>query len=140
MTGLPATSTHPVTAKRPRIGQRCWRALLAVVLVAACDSGGNSGAATDNDATRRAGDAAATTDAASGPDALVPVPSWPPGAPSPFDAQCPGGDPVPFGPDGVTRMVRSCVEGPVFRGDRVRWSDVGTIPADAFGAPVVEES
>lgn len=102
MTGLPATSTHPVTAKRPRIGQRCWRALLAVVLVAACDSGGNSGAATDNDATRRAGDAAATTDAASGPDALVPVPSWPPGAPSPFDAQCPGGDPVPFGPDGVT--------------------------------------
>lgn len=45
-----------------------------------------------------------------------------------------------IGPDGVTRMVRSCVEGPVFRGDRVRWSDVGTIPADAFGAPVVEES
>ncbi len=29
------------------------------------------------------------------------------------------------GNDGVTRMVRSCVEGPVFRGDRVRW--------DAFG-------
>lgn len=45
-----------------------------------------------------------------------------------------------IGPDGVTRMVRSCVEGPVFRGDRVRWSDVGTIPADAFGAPVVEDS
>jgi dihydroorotate dehydrogenase electron transfer subunit len=45
-----------------------------------------------------------------------------------------------IGPDGVTRMVRSCVEGPVFRGDRVRWNDVGTIPADAFGAPVVEES
>ena len=45
-----------------------------------------------------------------------------------------------IGPDGVTRMVRSCMEGPVFRGDRVRWSDVGTIPADAFGAPVVEES
>ena len=25
------------------------------------------------------------------------------------------------GNDGLTRMVRSCVEGPVFRGDRVRW-------------------
>ena len=25
------------------------------------------------------------------------------------------------GNDGTTRMVRSCVEGPVFRGDRVRW-------------------
>ncbi|MSW80492.1 MAG: dihydroorotate dehydrogenase electron transfer subunit [Actinobacteria bacterium] len=45
-----------------------------------------------------------------------------------------------IGQDGVTRMVRSCVEGPVFRGDRVRWNDVGTIPADAFGAPVVDES
>ncbi|CAB4740253.1 unannotated protein [freshwater metagenome] len=44
------------------------------------------------------------------------------------------------GADGVTRMVRSCVEGPVFRGDRVRWDDVGTIPSDAFGAPVVEAS
>ena len=39
------------------------------------------------------------------------------------------------GDDGVTRMVRSCVEGPVFRGDRVRWNDVHTIPSDAFGAP-----
>ena len=33
------------------------------------------------------------------------------------------------GNDGVTRMVRSCVEGPVFRGDRVRW--------DAFGDGIV---
>jgi len=41
-----------------------------------------------------------------------------------------------IGDDGVTRMVRSCVEGPVFRGDRVRWDDVDTIPEDAFGAPV----
>lgn len=40
------------------------------------------------------------------------------------------------GDDGITRMVRSCVEGPVFRGDRVRWDDVDTVPADAFGAPV----
>ncbi|MCP4894461.1 MAG: dihydroorotate dehydrogenase electron transfer subunit, partial [Actinomycetales bacterium] len=37
--------------------------------------------------------------------------------------------------DGATRMVRSCVEGPVFRGDRVRWRDINTIPADAIGAP-----
>jgi dihydroorotate dehydrogenase electron transfer subunit len=40
------------------------------------------------------------------------------------------------GDDGVTRMVRSCVEGPVFLGDRVRWDAVGTVPADAYGAPV----
>lgn len=39
------------------------------------------------------------------------------------------------GDDGVTRMVRSCVDGPVFRGDRVRWQDIGTVPTDAFGAP-----
>jgi dihydroorotate dehydrogenase electron transfer subunit len=32
-------------------------------------------------------------------------------------------------------MVRACVEGPVFRGDLVRWDDVGTIPFDALGAP-----
>jgi dihydroorotate dehydrogenase electron transfer subunit len=42
------------------------------------------------------------------------------------------------GDDGVTRMVRSCVDGPVFRGDRVRWDDVGTVPADTWGAPVSE--
>ena len=41
-----------------------------------------------------------------------------------------------IGTDGVTRMVRSCVEGPVFRGDAVRWADLGTVPADALGAPV----
>jgi dihydroorotate dehydrogenase electron transfer subunit len=40
------------------------------------------------------------------------------------------------GDDGVTRMVRSCVEGPVFLGDRVRWDAVGTVPADTYGAPV----
>jgi dihydroorotate dehydrogenase electron transfer subunit len=39
------------------------------------------------------------------------------------------------GDDGLTRMVRSCVEGPVFRGDRVRWSDVGTVPDDCVGSP-----
>ncbi len=40
------------------------------------------------------------------------------------------------GDDGVTRMLRSCVDGPVFRGDRVRWDEVGTIPEDTLGAPV----
>jgi dihydroorotate dehydrogenase electron transfer subunit len=40
--------------------------------------------------------------------------------------------------DGTTRMVRSCIEGPVFKSDRVRWSEVGTVPADALGASVVE--
>jgi dihydroorotate dehydrogenase electron transfer subunit len=39
------------------------------------------------------------------------------------------------GTDGITRMVRSCVEGPVIRGDLVRWDDLGTIPFDALGAP-----
>lgn len=41
------------------------------------------------------------------------------------------------GEDGVTRMLRSCVEGPVFRGDRVRWSEIGTIPPDTLGAPAM---
>lgn len=40
-----------------------------------------------------------------------------------------------IGDDGVTRMLRSCVEGPVFRGERVRWDDIGTIPDDVYGAP-----
>lgn len=40
-----------------------------------------------------------------------------------------------IGDDGVTRMVRSCTDGPVFFGDRVRWSEVGTVPADTLGAP-----
>jgi dihydroorotate dehydrogenase electron transfer subunit len=39
------------------------------------------------------------------------------------------------GEDGVTRMARSCIDGPVFRGDLVRWDDIGTIPFDALGAP-----
>jgi dihydroorotate dehydrogenase electron transfer subunit len=41
------------------------------------------------------------------------------------------------GDDGVTRMVRACADGPVLRGDRVRWGDLGTIPFDALGAPRV---
>jgi dihydroorotate dehydrogenase electron transfer subunit len=39
-----------------------------------------------------------------------------------------------IGDDGQTRMVRSCVEGPVFSGDRIRWDALGTVPADAVGA------
>jgi dihydroorotate dehydrogenase electron transfer subunit len=39
-----------------------------------------------------------------------------------------------IGDDGLTRMVRSCVEGPVFLGDRVRWDDVGSLPADVVGS------
>ena len=43
------------------------------------------------------------------------------------------------GSDGVTRMARSCVEGPVFRGDRVRWDAFENgwcrVPDDALGAP-----
>ena len=39
---------------------------------------------------------------------------------------------------GTTRMARACVDGPVFRGDRVRWDayDDGwcTVPQDAWGA------
>ncbi|KAA1423255.1 dihydroorotate dehydrogenase electron transfer subunit [Mumia zhuanghuii] len=39
------------------------------------------------------------------------------------------------GEDGIVRMVRSCVDGPVFRGDRVRWDAVGTIPPGTLGGP-----
>ena len=42
-----------------------------------------------------------------------------------------------IGDDGQTRMVRSCVDGPVFHGDRVRFDDIGTIPPDTVGAPLV---
>jgi dihydroorotate dehydrogenase electron transfer subunit len=38
------------------------------------------------------------------------------------------------GEDGRTRFARSCTEGPVFGGDRVRFADVGTLPADVVGA------
>ena len=41
-----------------------------------------------------------------------------------------------IGEDGVPRMLRSCTEGPVFRGDRVLWSAVGSIPPGTLGAPV----
>jgi dihydroorotate dehydrogenase electron transfer subunit len=38
------------------------------------------------------------------------------------------------GGDGVSRFVRSCVEGPIFEAGRIRWDDVGTLPADLHGA------
>ncbi len=42
------------------------------------------------------------------------------------------------GEDGVTRMVRACTEGPVLRGDRVRWADLGRLPQDTSGAAAME--
>jgi hypothetical protein len=40
---------------------------------------------------------------------------------------------------GTVKMVRSCVEGPVFRGDRVQWDAFVdgrcVVPADAVRAP-----
>jgi dihydroorotate dehydrogenase electron transfer subunit len=39
-----------------------------------------------------------------------------------------------IGEDGRTRFARSCAEGPVFGGDRVRFDDVGTLPHDVVGA------
>jgi dihydroorotate dehydrogenase electron transfer subunit len=38
------------------------------------------------------------------------------------------------GDDGRSRFVRSCVDGPVFDGERVRWDDVGRLPGDLVGA------
>lgn len=40
------------------------------------------------------------------------------------------------GADGVTRMTRSCVEGPVFDASAVRWPEAatGAVPLDALGA------
>jgi dihydroorotate dehydrogenase electron transfer subunit len=39
------------------------------------------------------------------------------------------------GDDGIVRMVRSCVEGPVFRGDRVCWDAVGSVSPAVSGDP-----
>ncbi len=41
------------------------------------------------------------------------------------------------GDDGRSRFVRSCIDGPVFAADRVRWEDVGRLPADLVGADVM---
>jgi dihydroorotate dehydrogenase electron transfer subunit len=46
------------------------------------------------------------------------------------------------GSDGLTRMARTCVEGPVFRGDQIRWEafDNGRclVPEDAVGAAAMK--
>jgi dihydroorotate dehydrogenase electron transfer subunit len=42
------------------------------------------------------------------------------------------------GDDGRTRFVRSCVEGPVFAADRVRFADVGRLPDDLVGADAMK--
>lgn len=43
------------------------------------------------------------------------------------------------GTDGLTRMARSCTDGPVFAGDQVRWDAIEDgrchVPEDALGAP-----
>ena len=40
-----------------------------------------------------------------------------------------------IGDDGQTRMVRSCTEGPIFEGSKVRWDDIGTVPPGTYGGP-----
>lgn len=42
------------------------------------------------------------------------------------------------GRDGVTRIVRACVEGPVFNAELVRWDDLGTVPGDCLGAAAAQ--
>ena len=37
--------------------------------------------------------------------------------------------------DGVVKMTRSCVEGPIFDGSDVVWDGIGTIPPGTYGAP-----
>jgi dihydroorotate dehydrogenase electron transfer subunit len=44
------------------------------------------------------------------------------------------------GDDGRSRFVRSCVDGPVFLADRVRWDDVGRLPDDLVGAEAMTAS
>jgi dihydroorotate dehydrogenase electron transfer subunit len=38
------------------------------------------------------------------------------------------------GADGKSRLLRSCVDGPVFDARDVRWADVGKLPPDLVGA------
>jgi dihydroorotate dehydrogenase electron transfer subunit len=42
------------------------------------------------------------------------------------------------GDDGRSRFVRSCVDGPVFDAEQVRWADVGTLPDDLVGADAMK--
>jgi dihydroorotate dehydrogenase electron transfer subunit len=43
------------------------------------------------------------------------------------------------GEDGVSRFVRACVDGPCLDGSRVRWEDIGAVPADLEGAAAMGE-
>jgi dihydroorotate dehydrogenase electron transfer subunit len=36
--------------------------------------------------------------------------------------------------DGVIKMLRSCVDGPIFDGEAVLWDSIGTIPPGTYGA------
>jgi dihydroorotate dehydrogenase electron transfer subunit len=48
------------------------------------------------------------------------------------------GCPVPVvGPHGAARVVRACHEGPVFRGDRVRWPELGSGLESGLGPGLV---
>jgi dihydroorotate dehydrogenase electron transfer subunit len=38
------------------------------------------------------------------------------------------------GRDGVIKMLRSCIDGPIFDGESVQWEAIGTIPPDTYGA------
>ena len=40
-----------------------------------------------------------------------------------------------IGVDGLPRILRSSVDVPAFKGDKVRWDQVGKIPSDTWGAP-----
>lgn len=42
------------------------------------------------------------------------------------------------GEDGRSRLLRSCVDGPVFAADRIRWDDVGRLPDDLVGAEAMK--
>ena len=37
--------------------------------------------------------------------------------------------------DGQIKMLRSCVDGPIFDGESVQWDGIGTIPPGTYGAP-----
>jgi dihydroorotate dehydrogenase electron transfer subunit len=37
------------------------------------------------------------------------------------------------GDEGTSRFIRSCVDGPVFPADQVRWDGVGSLPDDLLG-------
>ncbi len=44
------------------------------------------------------------------------------------------------GADGTSRFLRSCVDGPVFDAERIRWDDVGELPADLLGAAAMGQA